>query len=899
MKKVCNYYLTFLVAALCALFLTAGCEKQEEGAESTPGTNAPLKTPQDLSTKVMGTTVKFAWRAQPEAASFVFQLSGDAAFSNPQTIALSASTHLIEALAVTTSYWVRVQAVGAVETFSSPYTEALTFRTGNENILKATPAELRDVGMTLQWTPGALVTHLVALDEGRSATFEFPINDDEKAAGEKALTGLQPETEYYVRLYNGDNLRGEGEYTTLPLVMDDLAITLVNAAPDSLNLSWADGELVTHFVVSPEPAEGGATITVAGHEATLRGLLPATEYTVAVFYNRSARGAPTFTTAPLAPVALTLTDVRPQGASVSWTPSDGYVTQLEARPASGAAATVAVTAADAAGKAIDNLQPDTDYTISLLYIYGGNTYTRASVACKTGVPPQARTRYMKADGSDADALRDTIAGCISGDAVALAAGITYEYTGTYEPATGVSFTIQGADDGTSILKYRQWSLPPAVDSIVFRNLKLQPNGGDYFINQGTGDADAANVGRLVFDGCDVSGFNRSLVRMQGGGTQTIGTLAFHNCIVHDMLNNTYPIVQYSNANAKIEHIVITNSTFANLHLNGTNASVFETTGGAVQSFTINNCTFYGVAGGGTSTNRYFVTLGSNATPVTVSNTILSLTRSAVGGIRTGGTVTVTNVYTTSDWNTSGYIVPNVTAYAGTSDDLFVDPANGDFHFKDASFAGAATSGDPRWRNGGGPGPGSSWTKVDLGPNGAGSHTFGGGQLSITGKGKWESANQSLTFVYLPVTGAFTATVKVVSYEADGSAGNGGQAGLLVTPDITATENNFVHWLAGTQKELAATAYSRREAVGTNAGRGSLAAGGAGAEVYLKIERNGDSVKLYASKDGADWGSGSSRSFSGLADALYIGPAMNSNHNSTATTAVFAQFTLNGQSVVFE
>jgi hypothetical protein len=203
--------------------------------------------------------------------------------------------------------------------------------------------------------------------------------------------------------------------------------------------------------------------------------------------------------------------------------------------------------------------------------------------------------------------------------------------------------------------------------------------------------------------------------------------------------------------------------------------------------------------------------------------------------------------------------------------------------------------------GGGGGDGGdepTWTKVDLGPNGAGNYTVNSGLLSVTGVGKWESANQSLTFVYMPVSGAFTATVKVESYEADGSAGNGGQAGLLVTPDITKTENDFIHWLAGTQKELAATAYSRRESV-ANASRGGLTAGGTGTDVYLKIERDGDNVKLYASKDGIDWGSGSGRSFTGLANDLYIGPAMNSNHNSTATTAVFSNFTLNGQSVTFE
>lgn len=244
-------------------------------------------------------------------------------------------------------------------------------------------------------------------------------------------------------------------------------------------------------------------------------------------------------------------------------------------------------------------------------------------------------------------------------------------------------------------------------------------------------------------------------------------------------------------------------------------------------------------------------------------------------------------------NTEGSDIAKYTYYyAGSAGNIYL--YSGDSGINLYGIYLETTSG-----GGGGDTPGNTWTKVDLGPNGSGNYSVNSGLLSVTGVGKWESANQSLTFIYMPVSGAFTATVKVESYDADGSAGNGGQAGLLVTPDITATENNFIHWLAGTQKELAATAYSRRESAVSTASRGSLTAGGTGTDVYLKIERDGDNVKLSASKNGVDWGSGSSRSFSGLANDLYIGPAMNSNHNSTATTAVFSNFTLNGQSVAFE
>jgi hypothetical protein len=55
------------------------------------------------------------------------------------------------------------------------------------------------------------------------------------------------------------------------------------------------------------------------------------------------------------------------------------------------------------------------------------------------------------------------------------------------------------------------------------------------------------------------------------------------------------------------------------------------------------------------------------------------------------------VYTTSDW---ALALTGATAYSGAASDLFTNPASGDFSIKDASFAGKATAGDPRWREGG-------------------------------------------------------------------------------------------------------------------------------------------------------------------------------------------------------
>src|SRR5690606_27394921 len=45
----------------------------------------------------------------------------------------------------------------------------------------------------------------------------------------------------------------------------------------------------------------------------------------------------------------------------------------------------------------------------------------------------------------------------------------------------------------------------------------------------------------------------------------------------------------------------------------------------------------------------------------------------------------------------GQEFPNITVFQGSAEDLFVDPANGNFRIKSESgFGGRGTAGDPRW-----------------------------------------------------------------------------------------------------------------------------------------------------------------------------------------------------------
>ncbi|MEO5159165.1 DUF5123 domain-containing protein, partial [Bacteroides ovatus] len=56
-----------------------------------------------------------------------------------------------------------------------------------------------------------------------------------------------------------------------------------------------------------------------------------------------------------------------------------------------------------------------------------------------------------------------------------------------------------------------------------------------------------------------------------------------------------------------------------------------------------------------------------------------------------------NCYITSDLQEGNNRFEEITRIKQSSDDLFVDPLNGDFHIKPgAGFAGTGNAGDPRW-----------------------------------------------------------------------------------------------------------------------------------------------------------------------------------------------------------
>lgn len=174
-----------------------------------------------------------------------------------------------------------------------------------------------------------------------------------------------------------------------------------------------------------------------------------------------------------------------------------------------------------------------------------------------------------------------------------------------------------------------------------------------------------------------------------------------------------------------------------------------------------------------------------------------------------------------------------------------------------------------------------------------------GVLALEANGKFESGKQVFGYVYRAVTGDFVATVQLESYNTTSSS-NQSLAGLLITPDFSATETNFLHCMAA---QGPANGYYRsvRVAAG-NASRGTLTAPSTvdeSTKPVLKLERSGNECSISYSLDGGvTFGKARTEKFTALPENVYIGLAVNSGDSKNTATAVFSKMTLNGEPVSF-
>ena len=261
-------------------------------------------------------------------------------------------------------------------------------------------------------------------------------------------------------------------------------------------------------------------------------------------------------------------------------------------------------------------------------------------------------------------------------------------------------TIQGVADRTKITTTGTFLIEngSTIENILFRKIDFAASGG-YVFN--TISSQAYNLGSITFDDCTFQGYQRSVFRVQNTGA-IVGEIIVDNCVFKNWASNAdaYCLFQ-SSIDSKLGKLVIQNSTFANL-VNSGIVRWGNYTGS--MDVLVDNCTFYGVGNSGNVDALFRFNAAANSN-IIISNNIFAKTNNtaAIEGLRyaSSATVSTPNNYGTSDFmqTTTADRRINLTAYPGTSADLFVDPTATpfDFSIKDAAFEGIETAGDPRWK----------------------------------------------------------------------------------------------------------------------------------------------------------------------------------------------------------
>lgn len=410
------------------------------------------------------------------------------------------------------------------------------------------------------------------------------------------------------------------------------------------------------------------------------------------------------------PVSSDVTDI---AARVTWTVAGEAVTSMKVFAGDDLKLktplfpeTVVTSQEQLAGVSIVNgLSPDTKYQIA---IYSKGTI-RGWVNYTTRVadinPKGPGVIDIRADTSPL-AIDNALATAPEGAIILVKRGMNYDMP-TF--AFNKSVTIRAAygfgEKKARLYKDGNMNIAVGVniDHIRFVDLEIRGKNyaANYVFNPSTG---TTVINELLFDNCKI-GTLRGIVRLRTGNS--INTYEIKNSVV-DSIGSTaanYGLITCDQApatpqTATVKNIKLTNSTFNKI------PSLIVSKNNSV-SIQIEGCTFANVStifsySGGANNNN--VTAG-----ISIKNSIFGhawdetkvATTWTTVGIANGLANTsfdVVNCYTTSDitWSKE---VPNLTpkTYSKNQVDLWVDPQKNDFNFKDKSFIGRITSGDPRWR----------------------------------------------------------------------------------------------------------------------------------------------------------------------------------------------------------
>lgn len=330
---------------------------------------------------------------------------------------------------------------------------------------------------------------------------------------------------------------------------------------------------------------------------------------------------------------------------------------------------------------IDGLKPGTNY---ITYIFNEKA-RRGSYKFKTLGSSKGTTISVKAS----DDINALLAGAPAGDVtLSFTGGQTYEVGEFAIPETVTNLYIAGNVVGGKmpVLNMTKFVFSALMDNFYVQYMDIVSDGKSQFMIELGGSTGFKNVS---FEGCNISEIPRSLIRTNSGDLEVEG-IAINNCFIKNVGLSGYGLLNIGKLKS-LSTISITNTTLLNIGDQIMDLRVQTDKVTFTQSIFCN----YDI------NMPKLLRLDKQPKEITVTGVIF--TGDNKGGKMNSGNsdyskyLSFAGCYLTSDFQENDKKFTDAQILKISSEELFEDPKNGDFHFKpEAKFEGDGKVGDPRW-----------------------------------------------------------------------------------------------------------------------------------------------------------------------------------------------------------
>ncbi len=351
---------------------------------------------------------------------------------------------------------------------------------------------------------------------------------------------------------------------------------------------------------------------------------------------------------------------------------------------------------------IEGLNPSTTY---IVMIQNGDAVRGTLNATTTAAMPAADFKYfLPAETKilSTQLLKDIAAEAVAAGndetnfsvTIGIPADMTIDFHGESEDGSatnvkvpeGMSVTFFGLAGGEApTLNFvKNIDVEGSHAFIAFENVKVVDAGAAYFVNQGK----ACTIGECRVKDCEMAGFKNAFFRVQNSTVKVIEKLIIDNSIFHDMCSGySFIHVDAGSGAGVVKNIDIDNSTLYNVATGGKMFIYSKATD--MESISVRNTTFYNCIGN----NNYWVDFNGAGTSGAFEFIKCLFTKTpddVTKNIRSNNDPTFDECYHTTDFYKT---LKGSNELGISSEDLFVDPENADFHFKGGRIL---YCGDPRW-----------------------------------------------------------------------------------------------------------------------------------------------------------------------------------------------------------